>query len=51
MWHLPDPEVLLVAWKETPGRDPLIVEADLIASFRTAYGKPPFANDPHRLGS
>lgn len=51
IWHLPDPEALRVAWKETPGRDPLTVEAELIASFRTEYGKPPFANDPHRLGS
>jgi hypothetical protein len=39
-----------VAWKETPGRVPIEVEAELIEQFRLTYGKPPFANDPHRLG-
>lgn len=51
IWHLPDRKALLVAWLETPELDPLTVEADLIALFRRTYGKPPFANDPHRLGS
>ncbi|MEZ5709917.1 MAG: hypothetical protein R3E02_11080 [Blastomonas sp.] len=41
---------LIVGWKETPGRIPVEVEAELIASFRQIHGKPPFANDPHRLG-
>jgi hypothetical protein len=50
IWQLPSIDQLLVAWKETPGRVPIEVEAELIASFREAYGKPPFANDPHRLG-
>lgn len=51
IWQLPSIDELLVAWKETPGRVPIEVEAELIASFRQAYGKPPFANDPHRLGA
>lgn len=51
IWQLPDVEALLVAWKETPGRVPVDVEAELIADFRQVYGKPPFANDPHRLGA
>jgi hypothetical protein len=50
IWQLPQPEKLGVAWLETPGRIPLQVEAELLALFREAYGKPPFANDPHRMG-
>jgi hypothetical protein len=37
--------------KETPGRAPVEVEAELLASFRQASGKPPLANDPHGLGA
>lgn len=51
IWQLPLPDRLIVGWKETPGRIPVEVEAELIASFRQAHGKPPFANDPHRLGA
>ena len=51
IWQLPSIDQLLVAWKETPGRIPFEVETELIASFRQAYGKPPFANYPHRLGA
>lgn len=51
IWQLPRTDQLLVAWRETPGRVPLEVEGELIASFRQAHGKPPFANDPHRLGA
>jgi len=51
IWQLPNIEALRVAWKETPGRVPIEVEAELIAAFRKAHGKPPFANDPHRLGA
>lgn len=51
IWQLEESPTLLVAWKETPGLDPALVEAELIADFRAAYGQPPFANDPHRLGS
>ncbi|PEQ10761.1 hypothetical protein B2G71_20880 [Novosphingobium sp. PC22D] len=50
IWQLADHPRLLVAWKETPDRDPLAVEAELIRTFREAYGKPPFANEPHKLG-
>jgi hypothetical protein len=48
---LVDAADLLVAWRETPGRVPREVEAEMIASFREAFGKPPFANEPHRLGT
>ncbi len=50
IWQLPSVEALRIAWKETPGQVPVEVEAELIAAFRQAHGKPPFANDPHRLG-
>lgn len=50
IWQLQESDSLLVAWKPTPGLDPLAYEAQLLTQFRTAYGKPPFANDPHRLG-
>lgn len=51
IWQLPSIDQLLVAWMETPGRVPVEVESEMIASFRQTYGKPPFANDPHRLGA
>ncbi len=51
IWQLADSSELLVAWKETPGQVPKDVETALIARFRGAYGKPPFANEPHRLGT
>jgi len=51
IWQLPKGDQLLVAWKETPGRVPVEFEAELIGQFRQAYGKPPFANAPHRLGA
>lgn len=51
IWQLPNVDALRVAWKETPGRVPAEVESELIAAFRRAYGKPPFANNPHRLGT
>lgn len=50
IWQLPNVGDLRVAWKETPDRSPLRAEADLIDLFRQTYGKPPFANEPHRLG-
>jgi hypothetical protein len=50
IWQLPAVSDLLVAWKATPGRVSREVEAELIRSFRSAYGKPPFANNPHRWG-
>ncbi|QCI95369.1 hypothetical protein [Novosphingobium sp. EMRT-2] len=51
IWQLPATERLIVGWKATPDRIPIEVEAALIASFRHIHGKPPFANDPHRLGA
>jgi len=51
IWQLADSEMLLVAWKRTLAEVvPRAAEAELIARFRAAYGKPPFANDPHLLG-
>jgi hypothetical protein len=50
IWQLADSGELLVAWKETPGEVPREVETRLIGDFRAAFGKPPFANEPHRLG-
>lgn len=50
IWQLSNVADLRVAWKETPGRVPSHAEAELIDLFRQTYGKPPFANNPHRLG-
>lgn len=51
IWQLEESARLLVGWKLTPSMDPLLYEAQLLAEFRATYGKPPFANDPHRLGA
>lgn len=50
IWQLTRSAELLVAWRETPGAVPKEVETTMLADFRAAYGKPPFANDPHLLG-
>lgn len=50
IWQLAHIDALRVAWMETHGRSPVEVEAELIAEFRQTYEKPPFANEPHRLG-
>lgn len=50
IWQLADSAELLVAWRETPGEIPRDIEAEMITAFRDAFGKPPFANEPHRLG-
>jgi hypothetical protein len=51
IWQLADSATLQVAWKETPGEIPKEVETSMISAFRSAWDKPPFANDPHRLGT
>jgi hypothetical protein len=53
IWQLKCSSDLLVAWRIIADRqiDPYDDEQEMIASFRAAYGKPPFANDPHLLGS
>ena len=51
IWQLSNTDALRVAWKETPEQSPLAVEREMLAAFRNSYGKPPFANDPHRLGT
>lgn len=50
IWQLAEPDKLRIAWKETPDRVPVKVEAEMLAVFRREYGKPPFANAPHLLG-
>jgi len=50
IWQMPDVAKALVAWRPTPDRVARDVEIELIGSFRSAYGKPPFANDPHMWG-
>jgi hypothetical protein len=50
IWQLKDSAELLVAWKETPDRVPREIEGEMIAAFRSVWDKPPFANEPHRLG-
>lgn len=44
IWQLTDADDLLVAWLETPHRDPGDVEAELIAAFRDHTGALPYAN-------
>lgn len=51
IWQLPAVDRLIVGWKATPGRVPADVEREHIAAFRHIHGKPPFANDPNRLGA
>jgi hypothetical protein len=51
IWQLEESKNLLVAWKKTSGLEPRPAEAAVLAEFRKRYGKPPFANEPHRLGA
>ena len=51
IWQLPEPSRLHVGWLELDGIAPRSREAELIAEFRGIYGKPPFANDPHKWGT
>ena len=44
IWQLADASELIFCWKETPEEDPEEVEGQMIAEFRQAHGKRPFAN-------
>jgi hypothetical protein len=44
IWQLENINALRVAWKETQGQEPRIVEKELISTFKGTYGKLPFAN-------
>jgi hypothetical protein len=51
VWQLDGAWGLQVAWRIETERDALDVERDLLAAFRMAHaGRPPFANNPDRLG-
>ena len=51
IWQLADSNELLVAWAATPDERAEKVETWLVEEFRRCYGKPPFANNPDRLGA
>ena len=51
IWQLAHSRELLVAWRITPGKNPREVESKMIDAFRRDWGKPPYANEPHRLGA
>lgn len=44
IWQLADADQLLVAWLETPQRDPGDIEAKLIDAFQQRNGALPYAN-------
>lgn len=50
IWQLAESATLLVAWLRNARPDSQGPETELLAAFRSAWGKPPFANEPHRLG-
>ena len=51
VWQLKESAQLLVAWRRVrPSFTPKTDEDDMIARFREAYGQPPFANYPDRMG-
>ena len=43
-WQIDGSEEFVVAWTETPGEDPRVVEVALLAQFRSLYGRQPIAN-------
>ena len=44
IWQLADSSHLLVAWKPTADGAAVPTELELLAAFRQAYGRLPFAN-------
>jgi hypothetical protein len=51
IWQLDRAEDLLVAWRVLPKTiGPKDEEERMIAAFKLAYGKRPFANNPDRMG-
>ena len=50
LWQLSDSVDALVAWKTISRGSPRALESTMLAAFRHAYGRAPFANDPHLLG-
>jgi hypothetical protein len=44
VWQVSGGPDLSVAWRETPGDDPEVLESALIAKFVERYGQRPFAN-------
>ena len=51
IWQLAEAEELVVAWRIlAPNIVPKEVEDGMIIAFASAFGQPPFANDPHLLG-
>ena len=47
IWQLADAADLFVAWIETPGHDPGVVEDSYIRAFKITHGNLPFANWRH----
>lgn len=51
IWQLAEAQNLVVTWRILePGVVPKQVEDGMIIAFASAFGQPPFANDPHLLG-
>jgi hypothetical protein len=51
IWQLAEAQDLIVAWRIlAPSMVPRRVEDGMIIAFASAFGQPPFANDPHLLG-
>lgn len=44
IWQLADADDFIIAWLETPGRDPAVTEAELIRAFVAEHGKRPIGN-------
>jgi hypothetical protein len=44
IWQLADADEYVISWLPTPGRDPEVLEAQLIRAFVAEYGKRPIGN-------